>query len=326
MNYEQLSFEERVLIGLLFAAGLSMRCIGKEIGRSASTISREVRRNSSSVAGLEYQSRCAENQAKQRRIQARKFPRLKNTQIRGYVCEKLRCGWSPELISGRLSRDIPGSSISHEAIYQYIYSEEPALITSLPQARRRRQRRRRSKNHGGVPIPQRVSIEKRPANVLLREEPGHWEIDTALSSNNGKTAILVAVERVSRCTRIAKIPSKTSLAVEQALVRVLSTFPESLRKTLTYDNGPENSRHLFVNAALNTDSYFCHPYHSWEKGSVENTISLIRRRLRKQRNFDTISEHTLAGIQEWINNRPKKCLDFRTPNEMMGAYGVALTP
>jgi len=109
-------------------------------------------------------------------------------------------------------------------------------------------------------------------------------------------------------------------------VRILSKFPESFRKTLTYDNGPENSRHLIVNAALNTDSYFCHPYHSWEKGSVENTIALIRRRLQKQRDFDTISEQALTDIQEWINNRPKKCLDFCTPNEMLESYGVALAP
>jgi len=326
-SYKQLSFEERVTIGLLLGADLSLREIAEEIGRSPSTVSREIQRNSRWLRSRGYQSAVAQQAALLRRKLSRKFPRLKNEHIRRYVAEKIRLGWSPELISGRIKRELPDVSISHEAIYQFIYAEQPELIQFLPQARKKRQRRRHSKNLGGSRIPQRISISERPQQVALRKELGHWEVDTALSDKNGKAALLVAIERKSRYTKIAKLRQKCASEVEHALLNFLLPLPPALRKTLTYDNGGENSRHYLVNNVLGTKSYFCNPYHSWEKGSVENSISLIRRRLQKTRNLDILSLSQIKQIEAWMNNRPRKCLQFQTPYEMLHHHlRVALTP
>jgi IS30 family transposase len=321
-NYNHLEFEERMLIGLLLGAGLSIRSIALEIERSPSTVSREIHRNS--LKG-EYQSRRSEQKSLERLKNSRRIPRLKNSTIRDFVKEKIALGWSPELIAGRLSLDHAEQSISHEAIYQYIYKEEVGLIPFLAQARKQRRRRRYSKNFGGAHIPQRTSIELRPVQVAQRTEPGHWEVDTALSTKNGKAAFLVVTERKFRFTRIAKLPAKQSKPLQKALIKLLAGYPVSMRKSLTYDNGSENTGHLLVNNALGTNSFFCHPYHSWEKGTVENTISLIRKFLKKQRNLDTVSAKQVRSIEDWINNRPKKCLGFRTPREMLNSTGVALT-
>jgi IS30 family transposase len=158
------------------------------------------------------------------------------------------------------------------------------------------------------------------ACLYLADPLGHWEADTAVSRQS-KGAIAVLIERQTRLVKIYKLPAKSALNMQDALVHSLQDLPQSLRKSITYDNGTENVRHVAVNEVLGTNSFFCQPYHSWEKGSVENVIGLIRRTYPKKTDWNLISQSDLDTIQFTLNHRPKKCLNFLSPGE---AYAVAL--
>ena len=238
--------------------------------------------------------------------------------IRTYVEEHLRQGWSPELIAGRLSLQDPGLSISHEAIYQWIYLEARHLILALVRAHRQRKHRGYSRKHKKSHIPARISIRERPAAVLKRLDIGHWETDT-LGCRKSYQAAQVTVERKTRYTKLAKLKTKTARAMSVALTRRLRRYPTSLRRSITYDNGPENAEHMRTNEILGTCSYFCEPFHSYERGTVENTIGLVRRLLPKKTNLANISQNHLNKIESWLNNRPRKCLGFKTPAEVFKA-------
>lgn len=221
--------------------------------------------------------------------------------------------------------ELAGHSISHEAIYQYVYARAKWLVPYL--ARRHSQRQvqfGRKRRKRGAPIPARTAITERPAAANERREVGHWEVDTAHSRLNG-AVLLVVTDRKSRLTRIARLERATSHNVEQGVVRLLQRYPERDRKSLTYDNGAENSRHLLINQALGTSSYFCAPYHSWEKGTVENTIGFIRRLIKRDA-IQTLSGKEIRSLENKINSRPKKCLNFHTPREIFTQRRVALGP
>ena len=141
----------------------------------------------------------------------------------------------------------------------------------------------------------------------------------------GKSAIQVSVERKTRFSRLIKIPNKTSDVSRRALASILAPLPQHLKRSITYDNGSENFEHQLLNDQLGSVSYFCQPYHSWEKGTVENTNGLIRRFLPKKTNFDTLSVQQIHSVESWLNSRPRKCLDFKSPHEAFLA-SVALTP
>jgi IS30 family transposase len=173
-------------------------------------------------------------------------------------------------------------------------------------------------------IPARIDITQRPAVVARRQQIGHWEADTAASVHHSAgTALQVIVERRSRFTRIIKLARKTARHSRRALTRTLSRYPRTVRRSITYDNGAENVEHHRVNHALDTHSYFCRPYHSWEKGTAENTIGLIRRVFPKRTNFDYVSPNKVRRLEHQLNNRPRKCLHYRTPREVF-LNGVAL--
>ena len=238
-----------------------------------------------------------------------------NDFIRSYVFEKLLISWSPEQISGRIRDEHPGNSISHEAIYQYIYEEHPDLIRHLRYSHRKRKRKGQGKKHKKSHIPNRVSIEQRPDEINNRTEFGHWEGDTALSRQS-KGAMAIMTERVSRYTLISYLAAKTSRNFSQAIIRRLVQFPDSTHMSMTYDNGSETVEHEKVNKELNMDSYFCTPYHSWEKGTVENAIGLIREYLPKKTDFDKVKLSEFKRIENLLNNRPRKCLNYKTPLEV----------
>jgi IS30 family transposase len=256
----------------------------------------------------------AQKKAQEREKNGHKRNRLKSQMIRHEVEQMLTKGWSPELAAGRLRKDHPQwPTITHEAIYQWIYAERPDLIGYLTRAHRKRNRRWKQSSRS-VRIPERVSIQKRPDYINQRQEPGHWESDLVVGS--GRAALQVAVERRSRLVRIEKIPNKTALQSRLALQRLLAPLPESLRQSITYDNGSENSEHLLLNERLGTRSWFCNPYHSWEKGQVENTNGLIRRFVPKRSNLDNLSSEQIQRIETWLNDRPRKVLEFQTSNEV----------
>lgn len=324
-TYKQLSCEERDKIAILRAQGLSQEDIAKAIGRCKSTISRELRRNRTPTYNV-YLPHKAHERANRRKQEAGKRERLKNPIISVYVMTKLKLGWSPEQISGRLPIEHLGQNISHEAIYQYIYDKENRklcdLTIYLARASQYRKRRGHSNKHQKSHIPDRVSIDERPSYIEKRIQPGHWETDTVISRQS-KKALAVILERASRLLHIERLSSKTSIKLSKAVKNRLNYHPKHMRRTITYDNGSENVEHQKINYTLGTKSYFCNPYHSWEKGSVENAVGLIRRFLPKKTDLATISHQQIKNIETLLNNRPRKCLDYKTPSEVFNS-SVAL--
>lgn len=314
-TYKHLNVEERDILAVLKSQGHSLREIATILNRSPSTLCRELKRNAPPVYTGYYLPHKAQERSDKRNRETHRRRRLKTDLIRRYVETHLALGWSPELIAGRLTREHPGLCISHEAIYQWIYQEATPLIAFLVRSHRRRKHRGYSRKHKKSHIPHRVSIQERPAGVLKRRQIGHWETDT-ISCRKSYQAVQVSVERKARYAKLAKLKAKTSRAMSVALTRRLSRYPTTLRRSITYDNGPENAEHMRTNHILGTCSYFCEPFHSYERGSVENTIGLVRRFLPKKTNLATISQGQLSKIESWLNNRPRKCLGFKTPAEV----------
>lgn len=313
-KYCQIDAGERAAIAGLLKGGYSVRAIAKELSRAPSTISREISRHFPKDRHSPYLWKRAQEKASHLRSSSRKVKRLRDPVIENYVREKLTLCWTPEQISGRISIDHPGMSISHEAIYQFIYAEAREFIKSLPRSGKRRSKRSIRRKRRIEQIPQRKPVQERHQLANSRSEFGHWEIDTAFSLK-GKSALLICTERKTRYTKVAKLSAKKAEPVRKGIVSRLAQLPNTARRTLTYDNGTENTQHLKTNLALGTESYFCAPYHSWEKGTVENTIGIIRRYFPKSTNFDLITEQQVKFIENRLNTTPRKCINFFTPLE-----------
>jgi IS30 family transposase len=314
-KYKHLTNEERDLIAVLNAKGIGQEEIAREIGRNVSTISRELKRNKSS-RGL-YLATEADKQAKARKSKSHKRIRIPNEFTRNYIEKKIKQDqWTPEQISGRLKWEYPEHYVSHETIYQYIYNERPTLGLYLPRKRHRRFTKTTQRKTKASKIPDRVSIKERPPEIEERKEFGHFEADCVVSSRTGKGALLTMAERLSRYTIIAKLDEKTSFQTNLALSFSLSKYSKGIVKSTTYDNGSEFAGHKEVNNIINMDSYFCEPYHSWEKGTIENRNGVIRYYFPKGTDFSIITEEQIKYVQDKINNRPMKLLGFRTPKEV----------
>ena len=319
-TYTHLSPEERDEIAVLYAQAISLNDIAIQLRRSVSTISRERERNGSPIYDV-YHAHRAQQRAAERKSNAHRRPRLKSIAIRRYVTSKVKEGWSPEQITGRLSTDSPRLSISHEAIYQYLYDrnvrQQQDLVPYLARAHKKRQRKGHRHTHPDVSghIPHRISINDRPQHILNRKQFGHWETDAVVSGKSA-AALNVTVERKTRFTIITKMRRKSAQCTRRALTRTLGRVPVHARRTITYDNGSENVEHQQVNHVLGTRSYFCNPYHSWEKGTDENTIGLIRRVFPKKTDFNHVSPNKIKTLERQLNNRPRKCLSFKTPLEI----------
>lgn len=316
--YGHFTADERDRIAHLWAKGHPLSEIARRLDRHKSSISREIRRNSSKTFGL-YLAHKAQGRAQERASESHKRPRLKQKQIRSYVHTKMKLGWSPEQIAGRLPIDRPGQSISTETIYQYVYDpgvrKDLDLVRFLPRRHKKRQQKGHRSTHKSSHIPNRIDILKRPKHIGARKQFGHWETDAAVSRQS-KAAINMTCERKSRYSIITKMKQKSARHTVRSVSRALRAFPGKARRTLTYDNGSENTDHDTINDQLGTRSYFCQPYHSWEKGTVENTIGLLRRVFPKKTDFATVSQRELTRLQIRLNNRPRKCLSFKTPKEV----------
>ena len=322
--YRHLNAHERDVLAVLKSKGKSLRQIATVLKRDPSSLCRELKRNAPPIHTGYYLPHKAQTRSELRNSASHRRRRLKNDLIRRYVENRIRSGWSPELLAGRLNLQYPGYSISHEAVYQWVYEDARHLIPSLVRAHRKRKNRGYSRKHKKTHIPERVSIRKRPLHVLKRRQIGHWETATVISRKS-KAAVQVTVERKTRYTTLAKLKKKGSRQMSAALVKRLSRIPSAIRRTITYDNGSENTEHLRTNRALGTRSYFCEPFHSWERGTVENTIGLVRRFFPKKTDFATISKSKVRSVERWLNHRPRKCLGFKTPAEAFKSAGVALT-
>lgn len=321
--YNQLSIEEREKIAIFKVERRSVREIAGLLGRSHSTILREIKRNGTQEKGDYYYPNTANARATERKKVAAKRKRLKSTEIRDYVEGRLKLGWSPEQIAGRLAKEIPGSTISHEAIYQYIYWDVPLLRGYLARRHRTRQKKGHSRKHQSSHIPNRMSIDQRPQSIHHRKRFGHWESDSIVSRKS-RAALNVLVERKSRYIQLTKMKDNTSSSTKQAIQKKLQSVSEKARKSITYDNGSENVEHESINKVFNMNSYFCNPYHSWEKGTVENSIGLVRRFISKGANIGMIQQRFIRKVENLLNEKPRKCLNYQTPAESFEKFGGAL--
>lgn len=324
-KYSHLSLEEREKLYALDEQGVSLHQIAKRLGRSQSSLTRELQRNikyGNEYLGNIYLPCKAQALADKRARKQRAKAPLKNPAIFLYVREHLRKGWSPETISGRLPLDHPKLSICHETIYQYIYSKKIKtrgmhLEQYLTLKRKKRMKKTGRRVQRLSRIPEAVSIEKRPKVVDGRKQIGHWETDNVIGKQTDQSALSVTVERVTRVTVLNKLVNKTAAVKTAAVVSRLNRYSATLRKTLTADNGAENTNHQELTKDTGMVVYFCHPYHSWEKGSVENTNGRIRRVIPKGVSIDLLTDEYVAQLEEKLNTTPRKCLQYLTPYEMI---------
>ena len=312
-SYKHLARVERVEIGILLRKGYSVRDIAKEIGRHPSSVYREVQRNN--VAG-DYQSAKANHKAYVRRKYA-KYQAMcivKDMRLREYIETKLlKDDWSPEQIAGRLAQGIGLEPVSAPTIYKYIrsvYGRQLEYELDLAKQKRKKKHQRKVAQLEG-----RVFIDKRPEAANARAQYGHWEGDFIVSGKAyGNVSLLVLHERVSRYTLIARIEARTVRNVEDILLECLPALGPL--KSLTLDNDIAFRRHDELSELINAPVFFCQPYHSWEKGGVENANRLIRRYVPKGCDISKYSQREIWDIQHLINGKPRKILGYRTAREV----------
>ncbi|SEQ63509.1 Transposase and inactivated derivatives, IS30 family, partial [Devosia sp. YR412] len=311
-NYRQLSIEERFTIAQLLQAGQSIRQIASALDRQPSTISREIGRNAEKQSG--YRAGSAQQQTEARRWTGSRLER--DGDLREAILDRLALGWSPEQVVGRLALEAGHKVISHETIYRFVYAQlkrtnDRTWRHDLPRARYKRGWRRK----GGWPRQaDKRSIHDRPPVITNRQQAGHWEADTMLFSKPGQ-AILVAHERHSRLTIAVRQASLKADPVATALVHLLAPMPQAMRRSITFDNGTEFTRHQRIARQLDVDAFFCEPRAPWQKGGVENAIGRLRQSLPRSSDLHALSEQNLDGIIARHNHTPRKCLGFKTPAE-----------
>ena len=327
-KYKHLSLEEREQLYALKSQGISMREIGRILGRSDATIGRELKRNKTGLGKrsneyliFRYVPCKAHIKASKRGIKQRTKAPLKETLIWLYVREHLRkpFSWTPEEISGRLPKAHFGKSICTEAIYQYIYSKQGKkykLWKLLTNARQKRMKKGGRRVQRASKIPNATSIDQRPEIVSLRTRVGDWETDNVIGKLTDKTVLSVTVERLTRLT-VLSLTGRSAESKTKSLIKRLSAFPDISRLTLTADNGAENTNHQKITSRLGLSVFFCHAYHSWEKGTVENTNGRIRRSIPKGISLDQLTKEEIKTLEHRLNSTPRKCLGYLTPYEKM---------
>lgn len=319
MAYKQLTQEKRYGLKAYMQAGFSIPQISKELMVHKTTLYRELKRN---TGGRGYRPKQANMKALERRHCSRKKNRLtKDLVVR--IVYLLRLDLSPEQISGHLRKEF-NIHISHETIYQYILADKAKggdLYKHLRHASKKKRKRYGSHDKRGQ-IPNRMSIDKRPEIVDSKERIGDWEADTVIGKNH-KGALVTAVERKTKFTCIRYIPNKSADLVAKTLIDMLRPYQKQVL-TITKDNGKEFTYHEKVSRALNAQIYFAHPYHSWERGLNENTNGLIRQYFPKNYSFDHITKNDVIFVQNRLNMRPRKSLNFKTPLEEFLNIKVAL--
>ena len=317
-----LTLAEREEISRGLAAGMSLRKIAEGLGRAPSTVSREVSRN----GGLKsYRAVDSHDRATRLRARPQRLKLQKNPVLRNYVGARLARYWSPEQIAGRLRRDYPNNTrmhISHEAIYHAVYTNSTRNTFSgkVHTCLRRGQPLRhgqsyttrgtwRSQIKGARPLPER------PTEAEDRTVLGHWEGDLIIGSNNSQVATVV--DRTSRMVDLVKLPSRRAKVVSGCLSKRIAAYDVNVpMRTLTWDRGMELASHQDLTACTGVEVYFADPHSPWQRGSNENTNGLVRQYLPKKTNLALKSQGELDHIANELNNRPRKCLGFQTPQEV----------
>lgn len=310
-KYKQLTAEERYCIYIGRKEGRSLRTIAKEIGRSHSTLSRETRRNK----GLRgYRPKQANEQADKRQQAKPKFTKLDN-ELTKLIEDGLKQRWSPEQICGRLELE-QGIKLHHETVYRFVLDDQRnggELYTHLRHRNKPYRKRYASTDYRGK-IPDRIDISERPDIVEGRVRVGDWEADLVIGKGH-KGAIVTLAERRSRLYLALPIAHKTAALTSTAITALLSDFKDFVH-TLTFDNGREFTSHQGISKTLDCLAFFARPYHSWERGLNENFNGLLRQYFPKAMALDTVTEEEVLKAVEEMNNRPRKCLGFRTPWEV----------
>ena|SRR5437867_1516167 len=316
----QLTPEERERLCVLHAKGSSQAEIARELDRNRSTISRELRRNQIADA---YSAVAAQRLAERRRRERPLTTKMERPEVNEYVRHGLANYWSPEQIAGRLRGDFPDESerhVSHQTIYAWIDADD--CRDHWEQFLRHGGRKRSEPEKRGK-IADPVTIADRPAAANQRLRYGDWEGDTVVSRGR-HGGVLTLVERRSRYTLIEKIRDLKADTVNAAMKTSLADLPKQLRRTMTLDNGKEFAGHEELSKHLDLDIYFAEPYAAWQRGTVENMNGLLRQFFPKGTDFTTVRRPELNEAQDLLNDRPRKCLGYRTPAEVLGPrLGVA---
>jgi IS30 family transposase len=322
-----LSEDERVRIGDLHRAGHGVREIAAEIGRNASTISRELRHNTDSASGL-YRPFTAQRMVVERRARPGRGKLIRDSELRGFVAERLIKRWSPEQIAHALRVQFPDQPDRHlaaETIYQAVYRPElGGLGRELPKAlrtgRRRRKPHRRPDARRAGRLVDMAMIGQRPPEAADRTQPGHWEGDLITGESN-RSAIGTVVERSSRFTVLLHLPGRhTAEAVRDALVQALGQLPPQLRRSLTWDQGSEMARHAEITQILGMPVFFCDKASPWQRPSNENTNGLLRQYFPKGSDLRVHQPEDLAAVAAELNDRPRKTLGWSCPADRLEAF------
>jgi IS30 family transposase len=324
MSFQHLTAAERAVLEHLNRSGVSQREIARQLGRSSSTISRELRRGRR-TARCGYLAERAQDRARSRRTSANGLrARMRCKKLLRHVRAGLKLRWSPELIVGRLKRLGSKIQVCAMTLYRFLKrdrEEGGKLHQGLP--RRGKGRRPNGSLGRSRPKPGRRPIEDRPAGAINRTRHGHWEGDTVEGA--GKSAYIVSlVDRKSRFTLLGKAKNKTQDVVGEVVKRLLKRLSKALRSSLTLDNGTEFNGFGAIEAATGVDVFFADPYCSWQRGTNEQTNGVMRYFLPKGTSFETVSSKRLARIEDLLNNRPRKCLGYRTPAEVIPDVPAAL--
>lgn len=315
-SYTHFSQEERCVLAAYLREGLSLRAVAKKLQRSVGAVSMEISRSSPDGSREHYDPYTAHLGSRMKKWDANRRNPMKDEKLQQYVRLQLREGWSPEVIAGRLKDERGEAVVSHETIYQWAYKQE--LVDHLPRGKPRRHRRRwRLKTSRGTQglgaVPR---IEERPKTVVSRRRFGDWEGDSMLGRRKKGVIVSVQQERRSRFILLTKCRDKSASQTKRAIVKRLKTVQPSIRRTLTLDRGTENAEW----ESFGLPVFFCDPYSSWQKGSVENAIGLLRRYLPKGMDLAMTTPKQLRAIQDKLNRRPRKILGFKTPSEVLSSH------
>lgn len=310
----QITQQQRYSIETLHRENYTQTAIAQRLGIHKSSVCRQLARNS--IKGT-YQAQKAHKTAISR---CKRDPyKLKGTLL-DLVKKQLKQQHSPEQISGRLDQEQVAITSSHETIYQWIYTDKKhggAWYIHLRRAHKKRRKRLSRKDRRGI-IPNKVMIAQRPPEVAAKSRLGDYEGDTIIGANH-QGAIVTLVDRVSKTTLMAKVATKSAALVSKAIIGLLKRAPIKA-KTLTVDNGTEFTEHQKIAKAVNCEVFFANPYHSWERGLNENTNGLIRQYIPKKTAFNQVSHHQVRAIERTLNNRPRKTLNYLSPNEFIQQY------
>jgi len=320
-KHRRLTKTERILIGQLKDKGYSNKKIARVLGRSVSTIGREIKRNSFQGKDSRFYEPLhaqAKTEARKKRAWGAKQP-LKSPKIYAFVLARLRDGWSPEQIAGRLRFEHPKDKswwICHETIYRFVYHPENQ-DQSWWEYLRRKQKRRRKKNGRKahrVRIPDRVSIHERPKIIDKRKQIGHWEGDSLVGKGH-LSGLHTEYERVFSLTRIEKIKRIDADETAKAWKKIFGPLPKKLRRSTTLDNGSEMVKHAKLKK-MGMATFFADTYAAWQRGGNENANLWVRYYFPKGTDFSKISEEEIRDVEWELNNRPRKRLKFKKPMEV----------